>query len=199
MPLRVEVVRDDAHAEARAIAVTLDLILVVPHADARRTRLLPQLLPQPRVVVGDEDGLLISKVDRELLVRHAVPPRYLLGRGAHHPRARRTGWRANALRVGLPLSVDKGGRDAPGVGCATPGVRGMTPAASLSRYRRRIPGRHHGDMTAHAHDRQLFERFCMLRDLYRRRGPRDRAGIMSIEDAIRYAELLLARSAASTV
>lgn len=54
-------------------------------------------------------------------------------------------------------------------------------------------------MTAHANDRQLFERFCMLRDLYRRRGPRDRAGIMSIEDAIRYAELLIARSAASTV
>jgi hypothetical protein len=75
----------------------------------------------------------------------------------------------------------------------------MTPAASLSRYRRRIPGRHHGDMTAHAHDRQLFVRFCMLRVLDRRRGPRDRAGIMSIEDAIRYAELLLARSAASTV
>jgi hypothetical protein len=75
----------------------------------------------------------------------------------------------------------------------------MTPAASLSRYRSQIHGRHHGDMTAHAHDRQLFERFCMLRDLYRRRGPRDRAGIMSIEDAIRYAELLLARSAASTV
>jgi hypothetical protein len=75
----------------------------------------------------------------------------------------------------------------------------MTPAASLSRYRPQHPGHHHGDMTAHAHDRQLFERFCMLRDLYRRRGPRDRAGIMSIEDAVRYAELLLARSAASTV
>ena len=56
-----------------------------------------------------------------------------------------------------------------------------------------------GAMNAHAHDRQLFERFCMLRDLYRRRGRRDRAAIMSIEDAIRYAELLLARSAASTV
>lgn len=39
----------------------------------------------------------------------------------------------------------------------------------------------------------------MLRDLYRHRGRRDRAGIMSIEDAIRYAELLLTRSAASTV
>jgi hypothetical protein len=75
----------------------------------------------------------------------------------------------------------------------------MTPAASRSRYRPQIHGRHHGDMTAHANDRQLFERFCMLRDLYRQRGPRDRAGIMSIEDAVRYAELLLARSAASTV
>ena len=39
----------------------------------------------------------------------------------------------------------------------------------------------------------------MLRDLYRQRGRRDSDGIMSIEDAVRYAELLLARSAASTV
>ena len=54
-------------------------------------------------------------------------------------------------------------------------------------------------MNAHADDRQLFERFCILRDLYRQRGRRDRAAIMSIEDAMRYAELLLARSAASTV
>jgi hypothetical protein len=54
-------------------------------------------------------------------------------------------------------------------------------------------------MTAHTHDRQLFERFCALRDLYRQRGRRDRDAIISIDDAIRYAELLLARSAASTV
>lgn len=54
-------------------------------------------------------------------------------------------------------------------------------------------------MTAHARDRELFERLCVLRDLYRRRGRRDRTSIMAIEDAVRYAELLLARSAASTV
>lgn len=61
------------------------------------------------------------------------------------------------------------------------------------------PPKHHAGMTAHTRDQQLFERFCMLRDLYRQRGRRDRDAIMSIEDAIRYAELLLARSAASTV
>ena len=54
-------------------------------------------------------------------------------------------------------------------------------------------------MTAHANDRQLFERFCMLRDLYRQRGPRARAGSMAIGDAIRCAEQLSARAAASTV
>jgi hypothetical protein len=75
----------------------------------------------------------------------------------------------------------------------------MTWCASESRYRRGSRGADNACMTAHSHDRQLFERFCMLRDLYRQRGRRDRAAIMSIEDAIRYAELLLARSAASTV
>jgi hypothetical protein len=75
----------------------------------------------------------------------------------------------------------------------------MTGRASQSRYRSRGSTAEHDGMNAQARDRQLFERLCMLRDLYRQRGRRDRAGIMSIGDAIRYAELLLARSAASTV
>ncbi|MGH2444525.1 MAG: hypothetical protein ACRDGD_00570 [Candidatus Limnocylindria bacterium] len=46
---------------------------------------------------------------------------------------------------------------------------------------------------------RLFERLCLLRALYARRGPRDRDAVMSVADALRYAEALLARSAASTV
>ena len=46
---------------------------------------------------------------------------------------------------------------------------------------------------------RLLDRLCMLRALYARRGPRDRVGIISTDDVIRYAETLLSRSAASTV
>jgi hypothetical protein len=109
------------------------------------------------------------------------------------------GWRANAVTVIPSGDVDNAPRDAPGVGWATGAVRRMTRSGSVTRYPALSAATDHGDMTAHPRDRQLFERFCVLRDLYRQRGPRDRAGIMSIEDAIRYAELLLARSAASTV
>jgi hypothetical protein len=55
----------------------------------------------------------------------------------------------------------------------------------------------------------MFERLCLLRSLYERRGPLDSAGVMTIEGAIRYGETLLAfarpahgppdRSADSTV
>jgi hypothetical protein len=43
-------------------------------------------------------------------------------------------------------------------------------------------------------DRALFERICLLRALYARRGPLDAATVMSVEGAIRYAETLLAFS-----
>lgn len=46
--------------------------------------------------------------------------------------------------------------------------------------------------------KDLFDRLCLLRQLYARRGPRDRAGVISVDAVIRYAEELLARSAAST-
>ena len=45
---------------------------------------------------------------------------------------------------------------------------------------------------------RLFDWLCMLRALYARRGPRDRVGIISTQDVIRYGETLLSRSAAST-
>lgn len=48
-------------------------------------------------------------------------------------------------------------------------------------------------------DLRYFERICALRELYLRRSWRDASAVMSIEDAIRYAEATLARSAASTV
>lgn len=55
-------------------------------------------------------------------------------------------------------------------------------------------------MNATPADRQsLFERLCLLRALYARRGSRDRDGAMSIAEALRYAESLFNRSAASTV
>lgn len=47
--------------------------------------------------------------------------------------------------------------------------------------------------------RRLFERLCLLRSLYARRGPRDRVGVISLAEALRYAEELFARSAESTV
>ena len=47
--------------------------------------------------------------------------------------------------------------------------------------------------------RDLFERLCLLRALYARRGPRDTSAVISVSAAIRYGEALLARSAASTV
>ena len=54
-------------------------------------------------------------------------------------------------------------------------------------------------MNATRNDRRwLFEHLCLLRALYARRGPQDRAGVISVDDAVRYAETLLARSAAST-
>lgn len=57
-------------------------------------------------------------------------------------------------------------------------------------------------MNATPADRQsLFERLCLLRALYARRGnrDRDRDGAMTIAEAMRYAESLFTRSAASTV
>jgi hypothetical protein len=60
-----------------------------------------------------------------------------------------------------------------------------------------------------ADPRPMFERLCLLRSLYERRGPLDSTGVMTIDGAIRYAETLLAfarpaqwppdRSADSTV
>ncbi len=48
-------------------------------------------------------------------------------------------------------------------------------------------------MDAHAtSDARLFERLCLLRALYGRRTNRDRMAIMSVADAVRYAEVLLA-------
>ena len=47
-------------------------------------------------------------------------------------------------------------------------------------------------------DRALFERLCLLRALYARRGSLDRASVMSVEGAIRYAETLLAFSRPAT-
>ena len=40
-----------------------------------------------------------------------------------------------------------------------------------------------------AEQRLLFERLCLLRELYQRRGPRDREASMSIGDAISAAEI----------
>ena len=49
-----------------------------------------------------------------------------------------------------------------------------------------------------APDRVAFERLCLLRALYARRGPLDSANVMSVEGAIRYAETLLALSRPGT-
>lgn len=40
-------------------------------------------------------------------------------------------------------------------------------------------------------DATRFEQLCLLRELYTRRAERDRVGIMSMRDAMRYAEVLL--------
>lgn len=53
-------------------------------------------------------------------------------------------------------------------------------------------------MNAPDDPRSLFERLCLLRALYERRGDQDRESVLSVEEAVRYAETLLARSAAST-
>jgi hypothetical protein len=42
-----------------------------------------------------------------------------------------------------------------------------------------------------ADPRPLFEALCLLRSLYERRGPLDRASVMTVEAAIRYAETLV--------
>jgi len=44
-------------------------------------------------------------------------------------------------------------------------------------------------------DRLLFERLCLLRALYARRGPRDAAPVISVADAVRHGQELLARAA----
>ncbi len=46
-------------------------------------------------------------------------------------------------------------------------------------------------------DRRLFERLCLLRALYQRRGPRDSVSVMSVSAAIGYAQALITRSAAN--
>ena len=43
-----------------------------------------------------------------------------------------------------------------------------------------------------AEQRLLFERLCLLRELYQRRGPRDREASISIDDAISAAEMAFA-------
>ena len=43
-----------------------------------------------------------------------------------------------------------------------------------------------------AEQRLLFERLCLLRELYQRRGPRDREASISIEDAISAAHIAVA-------
>jgi hypothetical protein len=43
-----------------------------------------------------------------------------------------------------------------------------------------------------AEQRLLFERLCLLRELYQRRGPRDRDSSISIGDAINAAQLAFA-------
>ncbi len=43
-----------------------------------------------------------------------------------------------------------------------------------------------------AEQRLLFERLCLLRELYQRRGSRDREGSISIADVISAAELAFA-------
>lgn len=40
-----------------------------------------------------------------------------------------------------------------------------------------------------AEQRLLFERLCLLRELYQRRGPRDRQASISVNDAISAAEI----------
>ena len=43
-----------------------------------------------------------------------------------------------------------------------------------------------------AEQRLLFERLCLLRELYQRRGPRDREASITIGDAISAAEMAFA-------
>ena len=43
-----------------------------------------------------------------------------------------------------------------------------------------------------AEQRLLFERLCLLRELYQRRGPRDREASMSIGEAMSAAEIAFA-------
>ena len=43
--------------------------------------------------------------------------------------------------------------------------------------------------------RQRFERLCLYRALYSRSGPRDTVSVMSLRDAVRYAEGLLVQLA----
>lgn len=47
-------------------------------------------------------------------------------------------------------------------------------------------------MDAARNDRTLFERLCLLRELYARRGEQDRGGVISLTDAMRFAEARLA-------
>ena len=61
-------------------------------------------------------------------------------------------------------------------------------------------GPEHGDMNATPNDdRRLFERLCLLRALYGRRGPRDSVSVMSVSAAIGYAQALLTRPATAAV
>ena len=43
-----------------------------------------------------------------------------------------------------------------------------------------------------AEQRLLFERLCLLRELYQRRGPRDREASISVKDAISAAKIAFA-------
>lgn len=45
--------------------------------------------------------------------------------------------------------------------------------------------------------RHLFERLCFYRALYARRGPRDRTGVVTITEAIRWASAALAAPTSS--
>jgi hypothetical protein len=70
----------------------------------------------------------------------------------------------------------------------------LTAAASAIRYRLAPPVPDHRRMEPAHDDRSLFERLCLLRALYARRGDRDRLGVTSLLEAMRHAEVLLARS-----
>ena len=52
--------------------------------------------------------------------------------------------------------------------------------------------RHHAGMdTPTAEQRQRFERLCLLRSLYARRGARDATSVMALAELSAYAEVLL--------